>query len=284
MENLLEVRNLKKEFKNEQVLKNINLTIAPNDIVAFIGANGAGKSTTLKTILDITHKDGGMVAFFDDKDLPADVKLKEDVGVVFDACKLPGSLNINEVNLVLKQFFATWNEAQFFELIKEFSLETNKKLKTFSKGMLMKLSIIISLSHDAKLLILDEVTSGLDAYARQEILLKLRTYVAERNGGILLSSHIVADIEEIASRIVILKDGEIILNEAKDDLLANFVMVEVQQDQLDAIDQSQIIIKQRYGEMVKLLMPSKHELPASAQVTDLSLAELGIMVSREGAQ
>ncbi|MBE9908970.1 ABC transporter ATP-binding protein [Enterococcus casseliflavus] len=277
---LLEVKNLKKRFKKETILEDINLTVSPNEIVAFVGSNGAGKSTTFKTILDITHKDAGIIEFFGKKYSNKSTKEKEDIGVVFDSTNLPEILNIHEVNLIFKKFFSSWNEECFFKLIKEFSLPKNKKIRTFSRGMLMKLSVTVALSHNAKLLILDEVTSGLDPSSRQELLLKLCSFVKQSNGGILLSSHIMSDIEKIASRIVIIKNGKVILNETKSNLLENFFIVEVEREQLQLINKNQIIIKQEYESTIKLVVSSKNNLPSNSKVKKLSMDELGILVSR----
>lgn len=279
MNYLLEAKEVQKSFGEDNILQGINLTVQPNEIVAFVGANGAGKSTTFKTILDITFKDHGSVSYFNGKLLNSSMTMKEDIGVVFDATNLPESLVVNEINLIFKKFFTRWNSTNFFSLIKEFKLPLKKKIGTFSKGMQMKLSVAVALSHRAKFLILDEVTSGLDPYSREELLVKLQNFVTINNGGILLSSHLMSDIEKIATRIVVIQDGVIKLDESKEQLLTKYVIVEIEPYQINGILPDDVIIKQVYSDRIKLVMAKTSSLPPQGKVSPMTIDELGVLIT-----
>ncbi|MED4618988.1 ABC transporter ATP-binding protein, partial [Priestia megaterium] len=161
MTNLLEVRNIAKSFGQNEVLKDVSFHVPPGSIVGFIGDNGAGKSTTFKAVLGLISRDSGTVEIFGEDNLNKNATIKEDIGVVFDAINLPVSLTIKQLNKVFKSLFNSWDEADFYRLIRSFSLPEDKKIHTFSRGMSMKLSLAVALSHRAKLLLLDEATGGL---------------------------------------------------------------------------------------------------------------------------
>lgn len=167
MTNLLEVRNVEKSFGQNKVLKDVSFNVPPGSIVGFIGDNGAGKSTTFKAVLGLISRDSGTVEIFGEDNLNKDATIKEDIGVVFDAINLPVSLTIKQLNNVFKKLFNSWEEADFYRLIPSFSLPEDKKIHMFSRGMSMKLSLAVALSHHAKLLLLDEATGGLDPSSRE---------------------------------------------------------------------------------------------------------------------
>lgn len=160
--NALEIKNLNKSFGDFK-LDNLSLTLPSGCIMGLIGENGAGKSTTIKLILDILHKDSGYVTVLgrDNEKLT-----KEDVGVVMDEAGIPECLTPEQVGKVMANIFKNWDSAEYARLIKEFALPEKKAYKEFSRGMKMKLSIAVAMSHNAKLLLLDEPTSGLDPVVR----------------------------------------------------------------------------------------------------------------------
>lgn len=169
MENILEVKNLEKSYPGF-TLKNINLTLPKGMIMGFIGENGAGKSTTIKAILNIIHKEKGEIKIFGKEHKEAEKEIKEEIGVVLDDSFLSEYLNPTDIHKIMKEMYQNWDETLYFQYLKDFQLPLQKVMKEFSSGMKMKLKIAVALAHHPKLLILDEPTAGLDPVARNEIL------------------------------------------------------------------------------------------------------------------
>lgn len=224
MNNVIEIKNLSKKYDGFE-LKNINLKIEKGIIMGLIGENGAGKSTTIKSILNVINKDFGEVKIFGLDNVKDEEKIKQDVGVVLDDSFLSEYLNPNDINKVMKAFYSNWDEKLFFKYINDFKLPRNKISKDYSSGMKMKLKIAIALSHRPKLLILDEPTSGLDPIVRNEILDIFRDFIQDEEHTILISSHITSDLEHIADYITFINNGEIILTKSRDELLENYGLV-----------------------------------------------------------
>lgn len=243
MQNLLEIRNISKSFGNKVVLKDVTFNVPSGSIVGFIGDNGAGKSTTFKTVLGLISKDRGTVKILGKENLNKHAEIKEEIGVVFDAMNLPAQLTIKQLNKVFEKLFGSWDQDNFYRLVNSFSLPIDKKVNKFSRGMSMKLSVAVALSHNAKLLILDEATGGLDPSSREELLDELKSFVSENNGGILLSSHIISDVEKIASHLVIIKNGQIILNEKKNKVFESYAIVDIDKEQLTLLSKDIVVAK-----------------------------------------
>lgn len=225
MTTLLNVDRVNKQYKDSDFkLQDASLTIATNETVGLIGKNGSGKSTLINILVGNRHKDNGSIAFFGEEHAADDVEYKEHIGVVFDDLRVPNKLTIKDIDKVFQSIYMTWNSQKFFDLIKYFELPLQTKIKTFSRGMRMKIALTIALSHDVKLLILDEATAGMDVSGREEVMELLEDFVAQ-GGGILISSHISEDIEQLADKLVFMKDGRMILTEQKDILLAQYGIV-----------------------------------------------------------
>ncbi len=241
----IEITNLNKSYKGFKI-DNLNLAFPGGYILGLVGENGAGKSTTIKLILDMVHKDSGSISI-----LGQDYKSvsKEDIGVVMEENGLPESFNADEINAVFKNVYSVWNESEYYSYLKKFSLPLNKKIKDFSKGMKMKLYIAVALSHNAKLLILDEATSGLDPVVRDEILDIFYDFTRDENHSILISSHIVSDLEKLCDYIAFLHKGKLILFEEKDELLNNYCIIQCTEDEINDFEQSSVlgIRKNEYG-------------------------------------
>ncbi|HHA0012111.1 TPA: ABC transporter ATP-binding protein [Staphylococcus aureus] len=225
MTTLLNVDRVNKQYQDSDFkLQDASLTIATNETVGLIGKNGSGKSTLINILVGNRHKDNGSITFFGEEHTVDDVEYKEHIGVVFDDLRVPNKLTIKDIDKVFQSIYMTWNSQKFFDLIKYFELPLQTKIKTFSRGMRMKIALTIALSHDVKLLILDEATAGMDVSGREEVMELLEDFVAQ-GGGILILSHISEDIEHLADKLVFMKDGRMILTEQKDILLAQYGIV-----------------------------------------------------------
>ena len=248
MENTLEIKNLSKKYP-EFTLDNINITLPAGCIMGFIGENGAGKSTTIKAILDLIKKDSGEVTIFGQTNLSRNQKLKEHIGVVMDECSFPENLNAKEIDKVMNNCYKTWNRTKYMKYLDKFALSLKKPVKEYSRGMKMKLSIAVALSHDSKLLILDEATSGLDPIVRDEILDVFLDFIQDESHSIFISSHIISDLEKICDYITFIHNGKIILSEIKDELLDKYTIIKCSEAEYSTIDKSAIIgrRKSRFG-------------------------------------
>lgn len=233
------IKNLTKKYAGFK-LDNISFSVPKGTIMGFVGENGAGKSTTIKSILNLIHIDGGNISImgYDSKSLPMDVKAC--IGVVLDGSNLHDNINAKEANLIMKNIYPNWDEDVYMNYIKRFDLPGSKIIKEYSRGMKMKLSIAIALSHRPKLLILDEATSGLDPMVRDEILDIFFDFIQDEEHTILLSSHIISDIEKIADYVTFIHNGKIIFSESKDNLIYQYGLLHCRKEELGSIDKSYI--------------------------------------------
>lgn len=201
-------------------LEGVDLDIREGEVVGFVGKNGAGKSTTIKALLGLIATDGGTSSVLGTPSellsRPEGAHAKERVGVVFDTVSLPGHLRVRDVGTIYARAYDRWDAHRFSRLIDTFDLPAEKCVKDLSRGMGMKLSLACALSHDAHVLILDEATAGLDPMARDEVLDRLRDFVAEPGRAVLMSSHITSDLERIADRVVCIDEGRIVFDLPKD--------------------------------------------------------------------
>ncbi|GAA0497607.1 ABC transporter ATP-binding protein [Salinibacillus aidingensis] len=280
MVDLLEIRNIRKSFGNNVVLKDMTFNVPPGAIVGFIGDNGAGKSTTIKTVLGLVSHDTGTVKIFDEENINIHPEKKEMIGVVFDAMNLPAHLTIKQLNNVLKKLYNTWDQNHFYQLIHSFHLPMDKKVNEFSRGMSMKLSIAVALSHHAKLLLLDEATGGLDPSSREEVLEEIINFVKYGDKGVLLSSHIMSDIEKVASHLVFIKEGEVLLSEEKDKVIENYAIVDVHENQLPVLNKNIVVAKRNHGSHFSVLVSDRKELPEGIDSKNFSMDELSVFLTR----
>lgn len=221
MNNILEVTNLNKKYDGF-ALSDVNITLPKGCIMGFIGENGAGKTTTIKLILNLIHRDSGEVSVLGLDNITDNLPIKEDLGVVFDESNFPDTMNAADVNIVMRNIYKKWDEPVFRAYLERFSLPLKKSIKEYSRGMKMKLSIAAALSHHAKLLILDEATSGLDPVVRDEILDVFMEFIQDEEHSVFLSSHITSDLEKIADYITFIHKGKIVFSEPKDALLYDY--------------------------------------------------------------
>ena len=224
MENILEINGLCKNYK-DFALKDVSFSLPRGYIMGFVGENGSGKTTTIRSILDMAKLDGGKISVFGMDSVTDSIAIKERLGVVFDSLYLAQHLNAKQIERQLKPFYKDWSSEEYYGHLKRFGLPDNKRVGDFSKGMKMKFMISIALSHKAELLILDEPTSGLDPVARDELLDVLAEYMEDENRGVLFSTHITADVERIADFVTILHNGKVWYSGAKDDLSEKYAVL-----------------------------------------------------------
>lgn len=235
--NAVEVKELTKKFK-DFTLDHVSFSLPAGCIMGLVGENGAGKSTTLKLLLNMIQKDSGRITILGKDEKSID---KNEIGVVFDECRFHESFTAKDINQVLKSIFQRWNEQQFFDYLNRFEVPHNKKLKEFSRGMKMKISIAAAVSHDAKLLILDEPTSTLDPVVRDELLDIFYDFISDEQHSIIISSHIVSDLEKVCDYIAFMHKGKMILCEEKDRLLQECRLAQMSEAEFSAIDKDEII-------------------------------------------
>lgn len=242
MENAITVKNLTKKYEGFK-LNNISFQIPTGTIVGFIGENGAGKSTTILSMLGLIPVDAGQMEVLGNQILSEEKEgtWKEQIGVVFDDCNLPAVLKVKEVQSIMKSIYRTWDTDKFWNYVETFELSPDKKIKELSKGMKMKLSIAIALSHNSRLLILDEATSGLDPVIRNEILDIFREFIENEHHTVFLSSHITSDIEKIADYVMLIHKGQLLLTESKDELLYHYGVVRCTREQAALIPEEIIV-------------------------------------------
>ncbi|MDD5568980.1 MAG: ABC transporter ATP-binding protein, partial [Candidatus Pacebacteria bacterium] len=197
-------------------------TLPVGHIMGFVGQNGAGKTTTIRLILNMTARNNGSIKILGLDNISDEQKIKQDVAVVFDEIFFADSWRVSEVEKAIQGFYLKWDSNLYHKYIKEFGLSIDKKVKELSRGMKMKLMLAAAMSHNAKLLILDEPTSGIDPVARDELLEILSAYVADGEKSIFFSTHITTDLEKIADYISIIHDGNIAYTGTKKDLMNQF--------------------------------------------------------------
>lgn len=197
MEKILEIKNVSKQY-DDFSLKNINISLDRGYVMGFIGPNGAGKSTTIKLIMNLIKKDSGQIKVFGLDHEKDEMKIKEKIGFVYDENHFYEELTVHEMKNMIRPFYKRWDEKLFAKYVKEFKLPIKKTIKHLSKGMKMKFSLAVALSHHAELLIMDEPTSGLDPLIRSELLDILRILIEDENKAVFFSTHITSDLEKIA--------------------------------------------------------------------------------------
>lgn len=235
--NAVEVKDLTKKFEGF-TLDKISFTLPAGCIMGLVGENGAGKSTTIKLLLDMLRKDGGTISILgkDEKRVS-----KDDIGVVFDECRFHEAFTAKDINRVLKNIYKRWEEQRFFAYLNRLDVPSDKKIKDLSRGTKMKISIATALCHGAKLLLLDEPTSTLDPVVRDEMLDIFYDFISDEQHSIIISSHIVSDLEKICDYIAFMHKGRMILCEEKDKLLSECVLAQMSDAEFAAADKKDII-------------------------------------------
>ena len=255
----IEVNNLTKKYDGF-TLDNVSFKVPKGSIMGFIGQNGAGKSTTINAILNIVKRDGGEIKLFGLDNLKNETEVKENLAAVFDELPFNEDLNAKILSKVMSDIYKNWDEKVFFNYLDIFSLPSKKAFKKFSKGMKMKLQIAVALSHHAKLLIMDEATTGLDPVVRNEILDIFMEYLQDENNTIFMSTHITSDLEKIADMVTFIDKGKIILSGYKDEILDNYGVIKCGKAEFESIDKKDYIGMRHTDYGVEMLVSDRHKI------------------------
>lgn len=222
--NVLDVSKLSKQYPSFS-LHDVSFSIPAGYIMGFVGPNGAGKTTTIKSILGMITPDSGSTTLFGTPGGFSDVALREDVGIVMDKSLFADHWRVSEVESTLAPFYRNWDSDRFSALCRRFLLNPSTKVGDLSRGMQVKLMMVVAVSHGAKLLILDEPTSGLDPVARDDLLELLQTFIQDENCAVLFSTHITSDLEKVADYITYIRAGSIVFTGEKDTLMQQYLLV-----------------------------------------------------------
>ena len=277
--NALEIENLTKVFPGFR-LGEISFALPSGCIMGLIGENGAGKSTTIKLILGMLRKDGGSIRILGRDNEENIAQIKEDVGVVLDEAGFPDCLTPKQIGKVMGRTFKRWDEGAYKAYLARFDLPENKPFKALSRGMKMKLSIAVALSHGSKLLLLDEPTSGLDPVARDEVVTILNEFTRDEDHSVLISSHIVSDLEKLCDYVAFLHRGKLLLWEEKDRLLGEYGILHCTASELACLSQGAVTHKKETPYGVEALV-KRSAVPAGMGVSPVSIEELFVYMAKE---
>ena len=280
--NLIEVNGLCKNFDSFQ-LKDVSFSLEPGYIMGFIGRNGAGKSTTLKCMLNIMNNDGGSVNLCG-LSMPKDeIEIKNKVGYVFGGVDFYPESKIKHITDVTKTFYREWDDERYNKLCERFEIDGNKKFKQLSAGMKVKYSLAVAMSHNPLLLILDEPTSGLDPAARDDLVLMFQEFIEDGEHSILFSTHITSDLEKCADYITYIKQGQILASTDRESFRTSYISVAGKKDQLTAETQGKIIGLHTHQLGFEGLMKTEDKALATAggfEIAEPTLEDIMIHVER----
>lgn len=272
MENSVYVSGLKKSFKNF-ALNGVELIVPRGSVVGFIGENGAGKSTTIKSILGLVRPDGGEIRVFGK---PCSALTREDknkIGTVLGETALPENLNLKEIDRVMNKLFLQWDGEKFQSFAERFSLPRDTKVKDFSRGMRQKTAIAIALSHGAELLILDEPTTGLDPVVRDEILDLLYDFMQNEKHSVLISSHIISDLEKLCDYVAFMRGGKIVFQEEKDALYEKYAIWRGSREEL-SVFAPDAVVGERCGEYGTTALVFRDRVPNGTPLERAALEDV----------
>lgn len=232
MEHVIELKNVTKTFKDFSI-KDIDLQVKQGFVTGFIGANGAGKSTVLKIMMNLLKPDAGEVKVFGHDYKTHEKAIKDRIGFVYDANVFFEGLNLKDIKRMVAPAYKRWDDTSFYQYVDQFELPLNKAIKTFSKGMQMKASLAIALSHHAELIVMDEPTAGLDPIFRRELLDLLQELMIDGNRTIFFSTHITTDLDRIADYIAFIRRGKLVFNKSVHDIAESYALVKGRNELLD---------------------------------------------------
>ena len=283
MEYAIEMNHVTKKYQTF-TLNDVSLKVPCGYVLGLVGENGAGKSTTIRLLMNAITKDCGEIRILgvdnEQKEFP---QVKEEIGVVLDEVNFPEVLNANDINQIMKHTYKNWEEEVYFQYIERFRLDKKKKIKDYSRGMKMKLTISVALSHQAKLLILDEATSGLDPVVRDEILDIFNEFTRQEDHSILISSHIISDLEKICDYVAFLHEGELIFYDEKDRIRDAYGLAMLKRNQVEELDPSAIVGKRENKYGVEVLV--KRELvPETMELERVGIEDMFLFFAKTNRQ
>ena len=277
--NALEIKGLTKSYTGF-TLDHIDLALPCGCIMGLIGENGAGKSTTIRLILNMIRRDSGTITILG-KDNRGEMKMtKEDIGVVLDEVGFPECLTAKQVHNIMRNTYQRWDETVYFAYLNKLDIPSDREFKDFSRGRKMKLGIAVAMSHHPKLLILDEATNGLDPVVRDEVLDIFSEFTRNETHAVLISSHIVSDLEKICDYIAFLHKGKLLLCEEKDVLLERYGILHCTAEQLRELDPGAIRGKKESAYGVEAVV-RRDAIPSGMNVSPVSVEELFVFMAKE---
>lgn len=280
MMNAIEIKGLTKQY-NDFELGSFDLSLPSGSVLGLVGENGAGKSTTIKLIMNAVSRDSGKISVLGaDNEKPEFTAVKEDIGVVLDEAYFPEIMSAKNVARVMEKTYKKWSNEKYQSYISHFSLPPDKPFKDYSRGMKMKLAIAVALSHNARLLILDEATSGLDPIVRDEILDIFNDFTRDEDHSILMSSHIISDLEKSCDYIAFIHKGKLLLCEEKDQLLEEYALVRLPEQQLHELPKD-AIIGMKHGEYGSEALVLRSMMPSSLNLERTTLEDIILFLARE---
>ena len=274
--NAIELRGLEKHYKDFDL--KIDLELPRGCILGLVGENGAGKSTTIRLLLGMTRPDGGSLRV-----LGQEKANKEEIGVVLDEPAYPECLTARQVGKIMAGIFKSWDPTAYEGYLKKLSLPENKRFKDFSRGMKMKLSIAVALSHHPRLLVLDEPTSGLDPVVRDEVVELFADFAREEDHSVLISSHIVSDLEKLCDYVAFLHRGRLLLCREKDALREEYGLAQLSKTDFEALDPAAVVGSRRSPYGVSAIL-RRDAAPAGLDLEPVSIEDLFILMVKEGEQ
>ena len=279
MNNAIEIKGLTKTYPGFQ-LGPVDLTLPSGCIMGLVGENGAGKSTTIKLLLGMLRPDGGNALVLGQDPLRSGAPVREDLGVVLDEVGLPTCVTVRQTGKIMAGIFRHWEQETYDALARRLAIPADKPFGDMSRGNKMKMGIAVALSHGARLLLLDEATSGLDPVVRDDVTDLLLDFTRQEDHTVLLSSHIVSDMEKICDYIAFLHKGKLMLNEEKDRLLDEYGILRCTAEELDAIA-PEAVLHRKDGHWGAEAIVRREAVPAGVPVGPVSIEELFIHMVKE---
>lgn len=276
----LDIKNLNKKYEHFH-LKNISFQLEKGYIMGFIGANGAGKTTTIKSILNMIRMDSGEIRIWGKEMIEHEIELKQEIGFAFGDIDFYTRSKIKTLTNVIKKSYHNWDNEAYYNYLKRFNLNEDKKIAELSTGMKVKYSLALALSHGAKLLILDEPTSGLDPVARDNLLDIFQELVEDGEISILFSTHITTDLEKCADYITFIDNGQIINSSEKEEFIDTYRLVNGKEDQLDLIKDQLIAYKKNSFGFTGLIHTRDFDPSLDMKSTLPNLEEIMIYFSKK---
>ena len=282
MDHILELKQVAKTFPRSGFkLNEVSFYVPYGSIVGFVGENGAGKSTTIDCILNTVKKDSGDIRVFGRKMQDADTDMREKIGVVYDGNNFPAYLTAEQLSRIMQGLYRSWDESLFQKHLSDLGLPARQKMKSYSRGMTMKLAIAAALAHHPQLLILDEATGGLDPVMRDEVLDILLDFVQEEDHSVLISSHITSDLEKIADHIIFIHEGQIIMTASKNDLAYRYAVMRCRENQFRKLNPADILAYRKRDFQIDVLVADgalmRHRYP-DVVVDHVSVDEIMLLL------